>query len=778
VIHTVYIDQALERARKAATGNDLPQVGLKIRTEQTIAFAFTASGTVAAVEGWVSGKAVIKEKPTSPVLLIDAALDAAGAGEGTRYNAVWTAATLDGPTDGALRQFMADETQPKECWCEVEWIDAAGTHSASFPITLIPTFNDPEDEAPDPALSASWDWLKNALLAGSNVTLVVDDTAKTITIIATGGGGGGSVSWGDIGGTLASQTDLIAALNAKLSAALAATTYQPVITDGALTIARTNGLQAALDAIIAALNAKLSAALAATTYQPVITDGALTIARTAGLQNALNAKQASSANLTTYSGITPSANVQILLSAADYAAIKTLLSLGNVENTALSAWAGSTNITTLGTIVAGVWNGSIIPPAYLGSGSGITAKFLRGDGTWQTVSSSGATWGAVTGTLADQTDLQAALDAKQATITDGSLTIAKTNGLQSALDAKQATITDGSLTIARTSGLQSALNGKLDASGGSASGLVSFSILNSGTGAYNFQINHVGTLTDSHTLTFNLNDSERVLSLSGNLTISADATVSGTNTGDQTSVTGNAGTATALATGRTLAITGDLVWTSPSFNGSANVTAAGTLATVNSNVGSFGSATAVPAITVNAKGLITAVTTSTVTPAVGSITGLGTGIAAALAINTGSAGAPVLFNGALGTPSSGTLTNCTVKAEFMVACSDETTALTTGTAKVTFRMPHAMTLSSVRLSVNTAPTGSVIIVDVKQSGSTIFSTKPQIATSAFTSVGGAVPGVLSTTSLTDDAEITINLDQIGSTIAGKGLKVTFIGTRS
>jgi hypothetical protein len=115
--------------------------------------------------------------------------------------------------------------------------------------------------------------------------------------------------------------------------------------------------------------------------------------------------------------------------------------------------------------------------------------------------------------------------------------------------------------------------------------------------------------------------------------------------------------------------------------------------------------------------------------------------------------------------------------EIVVACSDETTALTTGTAKVTFRMPHAMTLTSVRLNVNTAPTGSVIIVDVKEAGTTIFSTKPQIATSAFTSVGGAVPGTISDSSLADDAEITINLDQIGSTIAGKGLKVTLVGTR-
>lgn len=59
---------------------------------------------------------------------------------------------------------------------------------------------------------------------------------------------------------------------------------------------------------------------------------------------------------------------------------------------------------------------------------------------------------------------------------------------------------------------------------------------------------------------------------------SANATVSGTNTGDQTTVSGNAGTATILATGRTIAMTGDVTWTSPTFNGSGNVTAAGTIA--------------------------------------------------------------------------------------------------------------------------------------------------------------------------------------------------------
>ena len=67
------------------------------------------------------------------------------------------------------------------------------------------------------------------------------------------------------------------------------------------------------------------------------------------------------------------------------------------------------------------------------------------------------------------------------------------------------------------------------------------------------------------------------------------------------------GSAATLTTGRTISITGDLAYTSPSFDGSANVTAAGTLATVNANVGSFTNAS----ITVNGKGLITAASSGT-----------------------------------------------------------------------------------------------------------------------------------------------------------------------
>jgi hypothetical protein len=67
------------------------------------------------------------------------------------------------------------------------------------------------------------------------------------------------------------------------------------------------------------------------------------------------------------------------------------------------------------------------------------------------------------------------------------------------------------------------------------------------------------------------------------------------------------GSAATLTTGRTIAITGDLAYTSPSFDGSTNVTAAGTLATVNATTGSFTNAS----ITVNGKGLVTAASSGT-----------------------------------------------------------------------------------------------------------------------------------------------------------------------
>lgn len=109
--------------------------------------------------------------------------------------------------------------------------------------------------------------------------------------------------------------------------------------------------------------------------------------------------------------------------------------------------------------------------------------------------------------------------------------------------------------------------------------------------------------------------------------------------------------------------------------------------------------------------------------------------------------------------------------EFMeIAVSDEATAITTGTAKVTFRAPVAMTLYQIpRASLSTASSSGNPAVDINVGGSSIFSTTLTIDATEKTSTTAATAAVLGTTSIADDAEITIDIDTAGT--GAKGLKV-------
>lgn len=109
---------------------------------------------------------------------------------------------------------------------------------------------------------------------------------------------------------------------------------------------------------------------------------------------------------------------------------------------------------------------------------------------------------------------------------------------------------------------------------------------------------------------------------------------------------------------------------------------------------------------------------------------------------------------------------------FEYAISSETEDAATGTGVLAFRTPFACNVVDVRLSTSEAPTGSAFIVDINDGGgATILSTKLSIDAGEKTSVTAATPPILTNTAFADDEEATVDIDQVGSTIPGKGAKL-------
>ncbi|MCH7909062.1 MAG: hypothetical protein IIB38_05530 [Candidatus Hydrogenedentes bacterium] len=106
------------------------------------------------------------------------------------------------------------------------------------------------------------------------------------------------------------------------------------------------------------------------------------------------------------------------------------------------------------------------------------------------------------------------------------------------------------------------------------------------------------------------------------------------------------------------------------------------------------------------------------------------------------------------------------KQHVTLALSDQGSVITTGTAKVTWRVPYAMTVNEVRAFVNTASSSGLPTFDINEGGVSILSTKLTIDASEKTSTTAATSAVISDSVLADDAEITFDIDVAGTGATG------------
>jgi hypothetical protein len=287
-------------------------------------------------------------------------------------------------------------------------------------------------------------------------------------------------------------------------------------------------------------------------------------------------------------------------------------------------------------------------------------------------------------------------DIPNTSLLNPSLTVnGKTVALGGSTTLTTSDIGEGTNLYFTTARAQSAISGTAPIS--VASGVVSISQANSTTNGY---------LSSADWTTFN--SKQNALTL-GNLT-SSDITVTG-------------GTGAVVGSGSTL-----------------------TLATVNSNVGTFGSSTAIPVITVNAKGLTTAISTVAVSIPSGSLSFIGD------VTGTGSTGSDTTLTlatvnsnvGAYG--SSTSVPTITVNAKGLVTAASQT-AIPTATSSVTGLLTSSdwSTFNAKQAELNGTGFVKVIGTTVSYDNSTYLTTIEGIA------AGGELSGTYASPSLVNSA---------------------------
>ena len=815
---TIYLDTVKKVARASITGTAQPSVPAKLLAHLKLIIKFFGADGVLAVDA-DTPTCVIKPKlaPTGAPSLIDTTAVRTGTGATSQYVFEW--ASADSTTLRAVMDATGDPTQPVELRCEVEYELDGNLERIAFPILFETSYTRPEDPAPEANTDSSWEWLKLRAPVANGFSH--DDAERELTV--AGGAGSGDVvgpassvdsrpalfngttgkllkqgtaalgdaaykNTGTTAGTLAAGDDARMTnartptahasthLTGGADAIQAATSAQPGLATAAQ-ISKLDGIETGADVTDAGnVGTAISGADAITTLAdadklPVTASGVLKTLAYSALKTLLNALYAIKGAITG-SGLTMSTARLLGRSTASSGAIEEI-TLGS----GLTLTAGTLSAT------GGGGSGDVVGPASSVDSrpalfDGTTGKLLKqgsaalGDAAYKNTGTTAGTLAAgddarMTNTRAPtahaSTHLTGGADAIQAATASqpGLATaaqITKLDGIEALADVTDATNVAAagamikSVYDSQNLGLITGLQGSGTFIGSAFSGGNGGQLNMAGGDGGEFAAGSAGSINTSG------GGGSGIIQAGGSggniLTYGGgDGRMGGsidTSNGGGSIATSNGGGS--IATGGT---------------GSIELGNSGTRTTI------LGTATAARTVSFpDASG------TLVITPSTSTALGVGSldiGHASDTTLARSSAG-NLTIEGNLIYRAGGSFVG--MPFEYSTAVSDEATALTSGTAKLTFRMPCAMTVTSVRASVGTAPTGSTLIVDINENGTSILSTKLSIDATEKTSTTAATPAVLSDSTLADDAEITIDIDQIGSTIAGAGLKVTIIGTRA
>ncbi len=191
----LFIDQATGRVQAGNADTSAPLLLALQGTTLALRVGFVTEAIPGELPEGTTGRLIAKKEldHTGDPVLFDGTWVLDGEGTAARYE-------FETLVDGVgLRALLVGKAHV-QLGVQIEWQvpgEDAPRKSQPFALYVLNSYAQEEDGVPDPAAAAAWQWIKARLVAGTNITLTINEAGKTITIASTGEVGG-SVTWGDV----------------------------------------------------------------------------------------------------------------------------------------------------------------------------------------------------------------------------------------------------------------------------------------------------------------------------------------------------------------------------------------------------------------------------------------------------------------------------------------------------------------------------------------------------------------------------------------------------